>query len=86
MRFFTTAIILATLFVIGFTPNPASAGKKAKCAALIEKAEGLESEFSGRKTMSQKIQSKLLDARAAQKNGKHGKCIKILKKFVKNNS
>ncbi len=84
MRLFTTATILAAFLVFSFTPNPASASKKSQCVSLIKRAEGLIDVAAGKK-FREKIEEKLLDARAFQEAGKHGKCVKKLKKFVKKN-
>ena len=83
MRYFTTAIILAALFMIGFTATPASAKKHgAKCAALIKKVEDNKENFQTDLKIYSKIAGMLQISKAAQENGKKKKCEKVAKKAL----
>ena len=84
MRYFTTAIILAAFFIIGFTATPASANKHGgdTCAALIKKVEDNKEGFQTDGQLYSQITGKLEIAKAAQENGKKKKCKKVAKKAL----
>ena len=83
MRYFTTAIILAASFIIGFTATPASAKKHgAKCAALIKKVEDNKENFATDLKIYSKVDSMLQVAKTAQENGKTRKCENVAKKAL----